>query len=444
MQDINIYSGILLLSSLILSLLPGKSIAQSGHQSENSSAIEIALTERTTTDVHGISIAAFLTNHSESLILPGDIDTSKVFFTSIFNRQDLDDGAVAILVLPTQEGEWLYIDSNNDEDLTNDGDPLFFPKTENEFSFLLNETLDPDQAVGRIFYRTPQSLLLHPESEAKIRADVVDVEGNLQPSFRERMTWLPDAYTGEKGTYYFKNRLSLRRGYLVLEGDTIDIGLYDYSENGRFDDPDDQLYLDLDGDRKLGLYWANETFKLNDVVGIKGSRYKLSHVDPYGRNVIVEQTDEDPTFYYVTEQVDRQIDGFTGQLDTAFWELEFEDLHGERIDLADLRGRYILLNFWGEWCAPCMEELPDLVSVDAKTPDTELQMIGMLLTYDQEGAEQVIAEQGMKWPQVLLTEEIQEQFKVQSYPTNILIFPDGTSFVKAGQINEQFIEHYIK
>ena len=43
----------------------------------------------------------------------------------------------------------------------------------------------------------------------------------------------------------------------------------------------------------------------------------------------------------------------------------FEDLAGNRVRLADLEGRVVLLNFWATWCAPCIREMPALDRLQA-------------------------------------------------------------------------------
>ena len=41
----------------------------------------------------------------------------------------------------------------------------------------------------------------------------------------------------------------------------------------------------------------------------------------------------------------------------------YEDLEGNPVELADYRGKRILLNYWATWCRPCIEEMPDLLKL---------------------------------------------------------------------------------
>jgi thiol-disulfide isomerase/thioredoxin len=46
----------------------------------------------------------------------------------------------------------------------------------------------------------------------------------------------------------------------------------------------------------------------------------------------------------------------------------FSDASGERLSLATFNGRYVLLNLWATWCAPCVRELPALAKLQHEVP----------------------------------------------------------------------------
>ncbi len=50
-------------------------------------------------------------------------------------------------------------------------------------------------------------------------------------------------------------------------------------------------------------------------------------------------------------------------------ELTGEDLEGDPVDLAGLRGEVVVINVWGSWCTPCRAEMPDLVEAAEASAD---------------------------------------------------------------------------
>ena len=80
-------------------------------------------------------------------------------------------------------------------------------------------------------------------------------------------------------------------------------------------------------------------------------------------------------------------------------DLQFTSLDGTPVDLAKLRGKVVLLDFWTTWCVPCMAKVPEALALHRKYADQGFQLLGISLDEDQDAARKVVADRGMSWPQ---------------------------------------------
>jgi peroxiredoxin len=106
------------------------------------------------------------------------------------------------------------------------------------------------------------------------------------------------------------------------------------------------------------------------------------------------------------------------------------DLDGQTMSPADWRGKVVLVNFWATWCAPCLVEIPDLISLQDRYRD-QLLVIGV--SEDHEGVDlQAFAdEHQLNYPIVRSTPEVHEAFPgVIALPTTFVIDPEGLMTMK--------------
>ena len=109
----------------------------------------------------------------------------------------------------------------------------------------------------------------------------------------------------------------------------------------------------------------------------------------------------------------------------AFWTSKLPTLEGDTVDFKSLRGKYVLLNFWGEWCGTCIEEIPFLIKLNDKYGKDKLRIIGLIKSEDPIRAKKLIRKNRMGWPQIPLTAEMERRFAIRKFPTNLLISPEG-------------------
>jgi peroxiredoxin len=106
-----------------------------------------------------------------------------------------------------------------------------------------------------------------------------------------------------------------------------------------------------------------------------------------------------------------------------------EDLQGRPVRLAAYRGRYILVDFWATWCAPCVAELPRLQAAYRAYHDAGFEIIGVSLDESKAAVVDFVNARKLPWRQVHNAggpADIVEAFGVSSIPATYLIDPQGT------------------
>src|SRR4051812_45405887 len=109
------------------------------------------------------------------------------------------------------------------------------------------------------------------------------------------------------------------------------------------------------------------------------------------------------------------------KVDPVFWKLKLKTIEDDSVPMESLKGRYLLLNFWGEWCAKCQEELPFLARQEMKYSGSGLRIVGFLKAADMAKAKKVLKENHADWTQIQLDDQVERLFAIRKFPTNLLI-----------------------
>ena len=104
-----------------------------------------------------------------------------------------------------------------------------------------------------------------------------------------------------------------------------------------------------------------------------------------------------------------------------------EDIDGNLLTLSSLRGKYVMLDFWGSWCGACIKSFPHLKAF-YEQHHNKLEIIGIACHDTKEKWNAAVKRHELPWLHVLNGEgtiDVAELYGVQAYPTYVLIAPDG-------------------
>ncbi len=112
-------------------------------------------------------------------------------------------------------------------------------------------------------------------------------------------------------------------------------------------------------------------------------------------------------------------------------QMRFTAIDGREVNLAQMRGKVVLINFWATWCGPCVAELPNVQAVYSEYNKRGFEVVGISLDRagDLKKLEDFVAERKVPWPQFFEEEQERNRFAdeygVTSIPTALLLDQNG-------------------
>jgi thiol-disulfide isomerase/thioredoxin len=266
------------------------------------------------------------------------------------------------------------------------------------------------------FLREEDMLLLPITHEVYYQGEVYELEN-----------WFRLGDIGEMGSQmgkapgeaFLTGFYSHQRGEFELLGEDWTMLLHNDFGTGRYGGDADAIIVDktenVEAKGDSLHYGEDESFGIGQFVKLDGHNYRIANVHFDGSEV---------TLVYEPDLEDAS----GTQKGLLAHQFEHETLSGDVISLEQQRGKYVLLDFWGSWCPPCVAEMPYLIEAYRLFRGDAFEIIG--IANDQmEPLTSFIEEWEAEWPQIHQDgrgdTSIIELYNIMAYPTTFLLNPEG-------------------
>ncbi len=137
--------------------------------------------------------------------------------------------------------------------------------------------------------------------------------------------------------------------------------------------------------------------------GAKSAKSAESTVNTESTEVVAEDTDLAPDF-------------------------ELPNLQGATTKLSSLRGKYVVIDFWGSWCIWCIRGIPQMKTYYAKYKD-KMEILGVDCRDTEDKWKAAVEEHQLPWLQVRCPNEqlqaLAAQYNIEGFPTKVVVDPKG-------------------
>lgn len=122
---------------------------------------------------------------------------------------------------------------------------------------------------------------------------------------------------------------------------------------------------------------------------------------------------------------------------------------GEEVNLSDLRGQYVLLDFWAAWCAPCRDENPNIVAQYHAYKDQGFTVLGVSLDRERQAWLDAIKDDQLEWTQVsdlnMWESDAARLYNISAIPASFMLDPEGKIIGKnlRGPALKRFLEENL-
>jgi cytochrome c biogenesis protein CcmG/thiol:disulfide interchange protein DsbE len=127
---------------------------------------------------------------------------------------------------------------------------------------------------------------------------------------------------------------------------------------------------------------------------------------------------------------------------------ELYELDGEGTgEIADYRGKWVLVNFWASWCGPCRTEAPALEAFQRRHGGDRFTVLGINLDDTTSDAGAFVERYGLTYPQLRDGDgrDRRDAYGMTGFPESFLVDPEGgLALIRRGPVDERYLNESVE
>ncbi len=336
------------------------------------------------------------------------IDTAKLTDVNV-------DCEVLVLIGDKNDRRVIIVDSNNDED--------FADEKINEYDYPISIEKQKEIAQTLPVIQTQYEYFENDAVQTKsVKIMPSPYKGSMSINYNTDNEV-------EKKFFLFVSFPEYKQGIISLNKTNCEFIASNYFSSNTYETNSTKIFVFPKTDSVPSELNGDIPFGIGDIFNVKGNDYVIDSISKWGDNLFLEYIGKNTHPFGVTEGF--YVPNFNAYcLDKSLFSFE------------DYESKYILFDFWGTWCNPCIKLIPELQKLNNDFKDKNFVLISVAFDSDPNIVFDFINENKMNWQHLFVNQaqfdknSIIEKLKISSYPSLLLISPDGKIIARNKQIDE--------